>query len=132
MKGHCGKARILINLTSQSVFFLRAQWYLLLLYYMTKKKKLMSLKECVSQVISATLISQFNSVAQSCPTLCHPIDCSTRGLPVHTNSQRLLKLMFTELVMPSNHLILCRPLLLLPSVFPSIRVFSSESVLCIR
>ena len=49
-----------------------------------------------------------------------------------TNSQSLLKLMSIELVMPSNHLILCRPLLLLPSVFPNIRVFSSELVLCIR
>ena len=49
-----------------------------------------------------------------------------------TNSRRLLKLMSIELVMPSNHLILCRPLLLLPSIFPSIRVFSKESVLCIR
>ena len=49
-----------------------------------------------------------------------------------TNSQSLLKLMSIELVMPPNHLILCGPLLLLPSVFPSIRVFSNESVLCIR
>ena len=49
-----------------------------------------------------------------------------------TNSQSLLKPMSIELVMPSNHLILCRPLLLLPSIFPSIRVFSKESVLCIR
>ena len=49
-----------------------------------------------------------------------------------TNSRSLLKLMFIELVMPSNHLILCCPLLLPPSIFPSIRVFSSESVLCIR
>ena len=49
-----------------------------------------------------------------------------------TNSQRLLKLMSTELVMPSNHLILCHPLLLLPSIFLGIRVFSSESVLHIR
>ena len=49
-----------------------------------------------------------------------------------TNSLHLLKLMSIESVMPSNHLILCRPLLLLPSVFPSIRVFSSESALCIR
>ena len=49
-----------------------------------------------------------------------------------TNSQSLLKLMPIELVMPSNHLILCRPLLLLPSIFPSIRVFSNESVLHIR
>ena len=49
-----------------------------------------------------------------------------------TNSQSLLKLMSIESVMPSNHLILCCPLLLLPSIFPSIRVFSNESVLCIR
>ena len=49
-----------------------------------------------------------------------------------TNSQSLLKLMSIALVMPSNHLILCRPLFLLPSIFPSIRVFSNESVLCIR
>ena len=49
-----------------------------------------------------------------------------------TNSRSLLKLMFVELVMPSNHLILCCPLLLLLLIFPSIRVFSNESVLCIR
>ena len=49
-----------------------------------------------------------------------------------TNSQSLLKLMCIKSVMPSNHLILCRSLLLLPSIFPNIRVFSSESVLCIR
>ena len=49
-----------------------------------------------------------------------------------TNSQSLLKLMCIELVMPSNHLILCRPLILLPSIFPSIRVFSNESALCIK
>ena len=60
------------------------------------------------------------------------MDCSTPGLPVHHNSQSLLKLMFIESVMPSNHLILCHPLLLLPSIFPSIRVFSNESVHCIR
>ena len=53
------------------------------------------------------------------------------SLPI-TKSQSLLKLMSIELVMPSNYLILCHPLLLLPSIFPSIRVFSNESVLCIR
>ena len=53
-------------------------------------------------------------------------------LPSITNSWSLLKLMFIEYVMPSNHLILCRPLLLLPSIFPNIRVFSNESVLHIR
>ena len=49
-----------------------------------------------------------------------------------TNSQTLLRLMSIELVMPSNHLILCHPLLIPPSIFPSIRVFSNESVLCIQ
>ena len=59
------------------------------------------------------------------------MDCSTPGLPI-TNSRSLLKLMSIELVMPSNHLILCRPLLLLPSIFPTIRVFSDESTLRMR
>ena len=58
------------------------------------------------------------------------MDCSMPGLPVY--HQSLLKFMSIESVMPSNHLILCRPLLLLPSVFPNIRVFSKESSLCIR
>ena len=75
---------------------------------------------------------QFSSVAQSCSTLCDPMDCSTPGLPVITNSQSFLKLMSIELVMPSNCLILCCPLLLLPSIFPSISVFSNESALRIR
>ena len=65
-----------------------------------------------------------SSVAQSCPILCDPMDHSMSGLPVHPNSWSLLKLMSIESVMPSNHLILCRPLLLLPSVFPSMRVFT--------
>ena len=57
---------------------------------------------------------------------------STPGLPVHHQLRSLLKLMSIELVMPSNHLILCRPLLLLPPIPPSIRVFSNKSTLCIR
>ena len=75
---------------------------------------------------------QLSSVTQSCPTLDDPIDCSRPGFPVITNSWSLLKLMSIESVMPSYHLILCRPLLLLPSVLPSIRVFSNESALSIR
>ena len=68
----------------------------------------------------------------SCLTLCDPMNWSTEGPLSSTISQSLLKLMFIELVMPSNHPILCHPLLLLTSIFPSIRVFSNESVLCIR
>ena len=71
---------------------------------------------------------QFSSVTQSCPTICNPRDQSTPGLPVHHQ----LKLMSIESVMPSNHLILCHPVLLLPSIFPRIRAFSNESVPCIR
>ena len=74
---------------------------------------------------------QFSSVAQLCPTLCDPRDCSTPGFPVLHHLQSLLKLMSIESVMPSKHLILCHPLLL-PSVFPSIRIFSNELALCIR
>ena len=61
-----------------------------------------------------------------------PWTAACQGSLSITNSQSLLKLMSIESVMPSNHLILCHPLLLLPSVFPNIRIFSSESVLCIR
>ena len=74
----------------------------------------------------------FSSAAQSCLTLCNPMDCSTPGFPVITNSRSLLKLMSITLVMPSNPLILYRPLLFPPSIFPSIRVFSNELVFCIR
>ena len=63
---------------------------------------------------------------------CNPMDCSMPGLPVHHQFPSLLKLTPIELVMHSNHFILCYPLLLPPSIFPSIRVFSNESVLHIR
>ena len=75
---------------------------------------------------------QFSSVTQSCPTLSTPWTAACQASLSITNSQSLLKLMSIESVMPSNHLILCCPLLLLPSIFPSIRVFSNESALCIR
>ena len=75
------------------------------------------------------LYSQFSSVAQSCLTLCNPMNLSTQASLSITNSRSPPKLMPIELVMPSNHLILCHPLLLLPSIFPSIRVFSNELVL---
>ena len=61
-----------------------------------------------------------------------PMDCSTPGFPVFTVSWNLLKLLSIESVMPSSHLILCHPLLLPPSIFPIIRVFSNESALHIR
>ena len=73
-----------------------------------------------------------NSVIQLCPTLCDPMDYSMLGFPVHHQLPELPKPMSTVSVRSSNHLILCCPLLLLPSIFPSIRVFSNESALCIR
>ena len=72
------------------------------------------------------------SVAKLCLTLCDPMDCSIPGFPVHHISQSLLKLMSIMLVIPSNYLIFCHPLLLLPSLFPRNRVFSNESALPIR
>ena len=71
-----------------------------------------------------------SSVAQSCPTLCDPRDCSTPGFPVLRYLLGLFKLMSIESMMSSNHFILCCPFLLLPSIFPSIRVFSNELALC--
>ena len=75
---------------------------------------------------------QFSSVAQSCLTICNPMDCSIPDFPVLHHLWSLVKLMSIESVMPSNHLILCHPLLLLHSIFPRIRVFSKESALLIR
>ena len=76
--------------------------------------------------------SQFSSVSQSCPTLCDPMNRGTPGLPVHHHSQSSPKPTSIKLVMPSSHLILCCPLLLLPPIPPSIRVFSNELTLRMR
>ena len=73
---------------------------------------------------------QFSSVTQSCPTLCDPMNRSTPGLPVHHQLPEFTQTHIKS-VMPSSHLILCRPLLLSP-IPPSIRVFSSESTLRVR
>ena len=73
---------------------------------------------------------QFSLVAQSCLTLCDPMDCSTPGLPFHHQFPELTQT--HESVVPSNCLILCRPLLLLPSIFSSIRIFSNEAALRTR
>ena len=75
---------------------------------------------------------QFSSVTQSCPTPCDPMNRRCQASLSITNSRSLLKLMSIKSVMPSNHLILCHPLLLLCPIPPSIRVFSNESALSIR
>ena len=90
---------------------------------------------CICQV---GLICQRGHVLNCCSdvksylTTFDTIDCSTPGFSVLHFSQNLLKLIAFDSVMPSIHLILCCPLLFLPSIFPSIRVFTNESVLCIR
>ena len=76
--------------------------------------------------------AQFSSVAQSCPTLCDPMNRSTPGLPVHHHLPEFTQTHVHRVVMPSSHLILGRPLLLLPPVPPSITVFSNESTLPMR
>ena len=73
-----------------------------------------------------------SSLAQLCLTLCDLTDCSMPGFPVHHQLPELTQTQSIKSVMPSNHIILCCPLLLLPSIFPSIRVFSNESALRIR
>ena len=76
--------------------------------------------------LDLSFILKFSSVTQSCPSICNPLDCNMPGFCIHH------QLMFIESVMPFNYLNLSRPLLLLPSIYHSIRVFSNESVLCIR
>ena len=87
-----------------------------------------------SSITSITCILNWNccSVAKLCLTLCDPRDCSTPGFPVLHCLSEFAPTQSTESVMPSNHLILCCPLLFPPTIFPTIRVFSNESVLCIR
>ena len=75
---------------------------------------------------------QFSSVAQLCPTLCDPLTAALQASLSITNSRSSLRLTSIESVMPSSHFILCRPLLLLPPVPPSIRGFSNESTLRMR
>ena len=77
------------------------------------------------------LYASFSSVTQSCPALCNPMDCRTPGFPIHHKLLELAQTHVHWVVMTSSHLILCHPLLL-PSIFPSIRVFSNESVLRVR
>ena len=74
----------------------------------------------------------FQFSRSACPTLCNPVDCNMPGLPVHQQLPESTQTHLHFVMMPSNHLVLCLPLLLLPSIFPSIRVFSSELILRIR
>ena len=87
------------------------------------------LRKCISKT---HFRYQFSSVTQSCPTLCNPMNCSKPGLPVHHQLPEFIQTHVLESVMPSSHLILCRLLLLLPPIPPSIRVFSNESTLRMR
>ena len=86
----------------------------------------------ITKLFISSINQSVSSVSQPCPTLCDPLDCSTPGLLTITNCQSLSKPVSIESVMPSNHLILCHPLLLLSSISPSIRIFSNESALHIR
>ena len=86
---------------------------------------------CYFSIVDFSSI-QFSSVAQSCPTLCDPVDCSTLGLPVHHQFLEFTQThvhWVSDTIQPSHPL---RPLLLLPSVFPSVRIFLNESALHIR
>ena len=98
------------------------------------KKKIVNMlwRNQIAQQGDQNYYHSISSVTQSCPALCDPMNRSMLGLPVHHQLLELPKLMCTELVMPSSHLILCRLLLLLTPTPPSIRVFSNESTLRMR
>ena len=92
---------------------------------------LISLKT-LQLLLMLAFVVQFSSVVQSCQNLCGPMDCSTPGFPVHQKHPEFAQTHVLRVSDGINHLILSHPLLLLPSIFPSIRVFSNDSVLCIR
>ena len=97
-----------------------------------KKKKFFSIKSTRKKELNYFSV-QFSSVTQSCPTLCDPMNRSSQGsLSVTISWRSSLKLTSIESVMPFSHLILCSPLLLLPPIPPSIKVFSNESTLRMR
>ena len=104
----------------------------------TSDRKVLDIKSLVSEGkliwnLFTVIVSQICCpVAKSCLTLWPPWPAACQASLSFTTSQSLFKLMSIELMMPSNHLILCHPILLLPSIFPSIRVFSNESALCIK
>ena len=83
-------------------------------------------------ILPSTTSVQFSSVTQSCPTLCDPMNRSTPGLPVHHHLPEFTQTHVHQVGDAISHLILCRPLFLLPPIPPSIRVFSSESTLHLR
>ena len=89
-------------------------------------------KESLYFVLVSQIFAVVFQLLSHCLTLCDPTDCSTPVSLSFTISRSLLKLISIESVMPSNHLIFCCPLFFLPSVFPSIGVFSNDSVLHIR
>ena len=91
----------------------------------------MYLKECLSPKYVSVQYS-VSSVPQQCLILCNPTDCSIPGFPVHHQTPELAQGHVHRVVDPSNQLILCRPILLLPAIPPSIRVFSNESTLHIK
>ena len=78
------------------------------------------------------LVTSMFFIANLCPALCYPMDCSTPGSLVLHYLPEFARTHAHDLVMLFNHLILCHPLLFLPSIFPSIRLFSSELTLCTR
>ena len=126
----------LLYLSKEKIVFLASLWYLFIwqFFLASAGSSLLCLPVCDkgdAPLHRSHRIFQFSSVAQSCLTLLTPWTAACQA-SLSINSQNLLKLMSVELVMPSNHLILCHPLLLLPSIFLSIRVFSSDSVYRIR
>ena len=109
----------------------RLSYFSICSFSLTVKKKITS-PFAYFIYLHAQSWNQFRSVTQLCLILCSLMDCSMPGLPEIINSQSLLRFMSIELMMPSNHLIIGHALILLYSIFTSIRVFSNESILLIR
>ena len=106
------------------------QWKCELLLHNGNVCILETLQQPWSRVKSQRGETRFSSLTQSCPTLCDPMDWGIPGFPVHHQLPELVQthVHWSMSVMPSNHFILCHPLLLLPSIFPNIRVFAKSTL----
>ena len=123
----------LLGLSKLLIFYMFIIWFVGMVTYMytdSQSHSIIYINYMRFSVCALHLVAQFSSVAQSCPTKSR-ITARQASLSI-TNSRSSLRLTSIESVMPSSHLILCHPLLLLPPIPPSIRVFSNESTLCVR
>ena len=122
---------ILLILPNISCYYCNLLWSLFYNNFLSLLSLFFTLRK-MNNILPVKDSVQFSSVTQSCLTLCDPMNRSTPGLPIHHQLPEFTQILVHQSVMPSSHLILCHPLLLLPPIPPNIKVFSNDSALGMR